>query len=94
MTLRRRTGTTNAFTTAPVTGHMVAFSPQEVVGLVSQGDARVTILPDVGQDLIAPREKDTLLIDGRVWQIMGPPHALYSGATLAGWRLWVRGGGA
>lgn len=90
MTLRRRTGTTAAFTDAAVQGFMVSFNPTEVAGLVQQGDARVTIGPDVG-DLTAPRENDVLAIDGKAWRVMGA-QALYVGATLAGWKLWVRGG--
>lgn len=91
MTLRRRVGTGSTFTTADVTGFMVSFSPQEVAGLVQQGDARVTITPNVGTTLAAPRENDSLLVDGKAWRVMGA-QALYAGTTLAGWRLWVRGG--
>lgn len=90
MTLRRRVGVTAAFTDATVQGFMVAFNPTEVAGLVQQGDARVTIGPDAG-DLTAPRENDVLSIDGKAWRVMGA-QALYVGVTLAGWRLWARGG--
>lgn len=92
MTLRRRVGTALAtFNSATVQGFLVSFAPQEVIGLVQQGDARVTISPDVGATLAAPRENDVLLVDGKAWRVMGA-HALYAGTTLAGWRLWVRGG--
>jgi hypothetical protein len=92
MTLRRRVGTALAtFNSAAVTGFMVSFAPQEVAGLVQQGDARVTITPDVGTRLAAPRENDSLVVDGKAWRVMGA-QALYAGATLAGWRLWLRGG--
>ncbi len=90
MTLRRRIGTGNTFRTAEVQGFMASFSPSEVSGLVQQGDARITIGSDAGT-LAAPRENDGILVDGKAWRVMGA-HALYAGATLAGWRLWVRGG--
>jgi hypothetical protein len=92
MTLRRRVGTAlTTFNSATVTGFLVSFAPQEVVGLVQQGDARVTITPNVGTTLSAPRENDSLLVDGKAWRVMGA-QPLYAGATLTGWRLWVRGG--
>lgn len=90
MTLRRRVGTTGTFTTASVRGFMVSFTPSEVAGLVQQGDARMTIGPDVAA-LVSPRENDTVLVDGKAWRVMGA-QALYHAAALAGWRLWVRGG--
>ena len=91
MTLRRRVGTAlTTFTSVAVTGFLVSYSAGEVVGLIQQGDARVTIGPDVGT-LTAPRDNDSLLIDGKPWRVMGA-QPLYHGAALAGWRLWVRGG--
>lgn len=90
MTVRRRVGTTGTFVAASVKGFLVSFSPSDVVGLVQQGDARITIASNVAA-LVSPRENDTVLVDGKAWRVMGV-QPLYHAAALSGWRLWVRGG--
>jgi hypothetical protein len=92
MVLKRRVGTGTTFTSATVRGFLVAFSPQDITGEVRQGDARVTIGSDTGA-LGVVRANDILTIDGQDWQVLGatPRHV---GATLAGYTVWVRGGGA
>lgn len=92
MTLRRRSGTSDAFTDVAIRGFMVSYNPSEIAGTIQQGDARVTLAPNAGA-LTAPRDGDFLVIDGAHWLIFGPPQALYVGAVLSAWRAHVRGGG-
>lgn len=92
MVLKRRIGTSYDFAEATVQGFMTAYSPEEITGLLMQGDARVVIAPVAGA-LATPAANDVLVVDGFDWTVMGatPRHV---GSTLDGWTLWVRGGGA
>lgn len=90
MTLRRRTGTTETYTDAAVRGYLSSFRPDQLTGGVRQGDAQVTIGPDTAP-LAGVATGDLLTIDGGTWSVLRA-QALYAGTTLAGWRLWVRGG--
>ncbi len=91
MTLRRIAGTGPGYAEATVQGHLTSYRPNEIAGLVKQGDARVTIGPSIGP--IAPplRAADQLVVDGRTWAVQGATPR-YSGGTLVGWELHVRGG--
>lgn len=94
MTLRRRVGTTAAFTDVTVVGRLRDFSPEQLVGGVMQGDAEAVI--DAGPVLAAagfapPRKGDLLVVDGRTWAVQGcQPRAI--GAQVVAYDLWVRGG--
>jgi hypothetical protein len=90
MTLRRRTGTTETFTDAAVRGYLTSFRPDQLTGGVRQGDAQVT-LGSATAPLSGVATGDLLTIDGASWSVLRA-QPLYAGATVAGWRLWVRGG--
>lgn len=92
MVLKRRQGTSDTFATVTVQGYLVAFAPGEITGEVRQGDARITIGPNAGA-LGAIRTGDFVAVDGAEWAVLGvsPRHV---GPAVAGYALWVRGGGA
>lgn len=90
MVLHRRIGKTDAFTAATVQGFASAYKPQELVGLVQQGDLKVVIGPDLGEIAAPPKKPDQILIDGRAYTIQGAA-ARYVGAAIDGYELWVRG---
>lgn len=90
MTLRRRVGTSAAFTSVDRLGKRVAFNPDEIQGALQQGDCRVTIGPDTGA-LGEVRRNDIVVDDGQEWLVMGCSK-IKAGAQLDGYRLWVRGG--
>lgn len=91
MTLRRRIGTTSTFTEAAALGVLRGFSPDELVGGVMQGDARVILDAAPLAALAPPRKGDFLVADGRTWSVQGA-HARMVGDDLAAYELWVRGG--
>jgi hypothetical protein len=91
MVLRRRVGTGESFLATDVQGYLVSFSPQEIIGAVQMGDSRVTLAPFTGT-IDVPRANDMLHIDGVGWRIMGVTSRKV-GTVLAGWTLWLRGGG-
>jgi hypothetical protein len=85
----------NGATPASVTllGFPRSYRPDEIQGGVVQGDQQVEILND---ELAAagwtaqPAHPDRLVIDGRSATVQGS-RAVYDGALLIGWSLWVRG---
>lgn len=86
----RRTGQSDL----TVQGVEAAFQPDEITGDVRQGDSTVNLLPDeiVAAGWPAPiRARDIVVVNGTSRQILGA-WPLYDGATLAGWKLWTRGG--
>ena len=77
-----------------VQGLLRHYAPQQVTGAIRQGDAQLFI----GNDEIAaaawpapPIARDRVTVDGFVWTIEGA-EAVWDGAVLAGWNLWIRGG--
>ncbi len=91
MVLRRLVGTGPGYHEVAVRGHLTSYRSNEIIGLVKQGDARVTIGPDLGPITPPLRAADQLVVDGRTWAVQGATPR-YSGATLVGWELHVRGG--
>jgi hypothetical protein len=94
MELRRRVGTTNAYTTVPIKGIFRSYTPGELVGGIAQGDARVVItnreIASTGWPA-PPTKGDQLVIGGRIWALMGAyPRTL--GEVVLVFELWVRGG--
>jgi hypothetical protein len=90
MVLQRRIGKTETFTSVTVMGLASAYRPQDLVGLVQQGDLKVIIGPDLGAISAPIKKPDQVLIDGRPYTIQGaaPRHV---GAAIDGYELWVRG---
>ncbi|MDB5415099.1 MAG: 38, APCd [Rubritepida sp.] len=88
--LQRRIGKTDAFTSATVQGKESAYKPNELVGLVQQGDLKVVIGPDLGAVAAPLRKPDRILIDDRAFTIQGATPR-YAGAAIDGYELWVRG---
>lgn len=91
MTLRRRVGTTASFTEADALGVLRAFSPEQLVGGVMQGDARVILDAAPLAALAPPRKGDFIVVDGRTWSVQGA-HARMVGDDIAAYECWVRGG--
>ena len=91
MVLQRRVGKTDAFTSITRFGKDSAYRPQDLIGLVKQGDLKVIIGPDLGAITSPLKTPDQILIDGRAYTIQGatPRHV---GTMLDGYELWVRGG--
>jgi hypothetical protein len=94
MTLRRRVGTTNAYTSVPIKGIFRSYTPGELVGGIAQGDARVVI---ANKEMAAaawpapPTKGDQLVIAGRIWALMGAyPRTL--GEVVLVYEIWCRGG--
>ena len=91
MTLKRRVGTSAAFTEASVTGYASAYRPEQITGLVRQGDLKVVIGPDTGAVAAPLKAPDMIVIDGRSYAVQGAT-ARMVGDAIAGYELWVRGG--
>lgn len=89
MSLKRRVGTTSAFTECTVYGRARFYQPQELTGQVVQGDRKIRVSQ---RDIAAaswpgpPKKGDFL--DGAA--VQGAEH-LYEGETLVGFVVWVRG---
>ena len=65
--LRRRVGTTNAFTDVTVDAVSAGYQPQELVGTIIQGDRKAVISNDEIEAASwpsPPRRGDLLVIDG------------------------------
>lgn len=93
MVLRRQTAV-NAYTPVTLNGVTVRFAPEELRGDIREGDWQVWITNDeiaAASWPAPPAPRDTLVIDGRAWQVQGC-ESLYEGANVAGYRLHVRGG--
>ena len=91
MTLRR--GPATAPIEVALTGFARDYRPEEVQGLVKQGDQRVEILDD---EIAAagwpspPKNPDKLDIGGRMTTVQGA-REIEVGGTRLGWSLWVTG---
>jgi hypothetical protein len=89
MELKRRIGTTSAFTACTVYGKDRGYHPAELVGGVIQGDRRIRIAQ---ADIVAaawpgpPKKND--LLDGGAVQGIQP---LYDRGAVVGFAVWVRG---
>jgi hypothetical protein len=93
MKLRRRIGTTTSFTDVDVYGADRGYKPQEIAGLLQQGDRSVTIgtAEIVTASWPAPPKKgDFLVIDGVSTAVQGAEPRYLGNAVLA-YILWVRG---
>lgn len=94
MVLRRRVGTTSAFTDVLVHGVTQTYKPGELLGGLVQGDQQVTI-SDADIDAAdwpgPPRKGDIIIIDGRTWALQGA-ETKYLGDAVLAHVLWVRGG--
>ncbi|PWC69103.1 hypothetical protein TSH7_01265 [Azospirillum sp. TSH7] len=89
MSLKRRVGTTNAFTECTVYGKARFYQPTELIGLVKQGDRRIRIAQsDIAAASWPGPPKVGDLLDGGA--VQGAEH-LYDGETLVGFVVWVRG---
>lgn len=95
MTIRRQTGVNPVvFSAVEVAAAVTAFRPEQLIGGVQQGDMRAEILNDEIADAAwpgPPRAKDSLLVDGKAWQIVGAT-PVFDGALCIGHALWIRGG--
>lgn len=91
MTLRRRVGTSATFTDAVVQGYATTYRPDEVAGLVRQGDMKVVIGPDTGAVSAPIKAPDMLVMDGRTYAVQGATPRMVAG-VVSGYELWVRGG--
>jgi hypothetical protein len=89
MLLCRRIGTTSTFTDASIYGRSHGYKPNELVGLVQQGDRRIRIsqLEIAAANWPGPPKKGDILDSGT---IQGA-EALYDGEALVGFVCWVRG---
>ena len=94
MRLRRRVGTTSSFQDVDVRGVSAGYKPDEVVGLVQQGDRRVTIsnaeIAAQSSYIGPPRKGDFLTIDGVQTSVQGA-EPKYLGSIILAHILWVRG---
>jgi hypothetical protein len=93
MTLKRRQGTTNTFTTVTVNGIAQGYKPTELVGGIVQGDRKVTISNAeiaAASWPVPPRKNDQIDIDGVTCTVQGC-ETKYLGADVLAHVLWVRG---
>lgn len=91
VTLRRRIGSTARFNEAETVGVLRAFAPEQLVGGVMQGDARVILDAAPLADMAPPRKGDFLVVDGRTWSVQGA-HARMVRDCAPAFECWVRGG--
>jgi len=93
MMLRRRVGTTNAFTDVSVKGVARAYQPNELLGGLQQGDQRVVIsskeIRDAGWPA-PPASGDLLVWNSSTRTVRGARH-IKIGEEILGYDLWVRG---
>lgn len=93
MKLRRRIGTTTSYNDVDVKGTDRGYKPDEIAGLLQQGDRRITIS---NAEIVAaswpgpPRKGDFLVVDGVSTAVQGG-EAKYLGTTVLAHVLWVRG---
>lgn len=83
---KRRIGTTSGFEALSVHGRARTYKPDELVGLVQQGDRKIRISALETGALGKPAKGDKL--DGGAVQGV---EDLYDGETLVGHVVWVRG---
>jgi hypothetical protein len=93
LTLRRRVGTTSAFTDCAPRGYDRGFKATELVGGIIQGDREVVI---GNAEIVAaswpgpPRKGDVVVIDGGSVTVQAA-RPMYVGTDIAAHILWVRG---
>lgn len=93
LTLRRRIGTTNAFTDVAPRGYSRGFKAEELVGGIIQGDREIVIAQ---AEITAaswpgpPKKGDITVLDGVTATVQGVL-TMYDGASPAAHILWVRG---
>lgn len=93
LTLRRRVGTTAAFTDVSPRGYSRGFKAEELVGGIIQGDREVVISDAeiaAGNWPGPPRKGDVVVIDGTSATVQGVL-TMYDGTERAAHILWVRG---
>ena len=97
MKLRRRVGTTSAFSDVEVRGISRGYKPDELVGQLQQGDRHVTIShaeivakPWPGPAAEPPKKGDFVVIDGTSTAVQGV-ETKYLGTIILAHVLWVRG---
>jgi hypothetical protein len=91
--LRRRVGTTSAFTDVSPRGCDRGYKAQELLGGIVQGDREVVIgnAEIAAASWPAPvRKGDVVVMDGVTATVQGA-RAMYVGTTVAAHILWVRG---
>lgn len=91
MTLRRRVGTSATFTEASVTGYATAYRPEQLAGLVKQGDQKIVIGPALGAIAAPLKAPDMIVLDGRSYAIQGATPRMVAGVVV-GYEIWARGG--
>lgn len=96
MVLRRLlTANPSTFTDVTVMGYLALFRAEQVgVGSIIQGDGTVQILNDEVAAAGWPgpvRAKDQMVIDGRIWTVLGSAE-VWEGGNLIGYSINVRGG--
>ena len=93
MKLRRRIGTTTSYNDVDVKGTDRGYKPDEIAGLLQQGDRRITIsnaeIATTGWPG-PPRKGDVLVVDGVSTAVQGS-EAKYAATTVIAHVLWVRG---
>ncbi|WP_207479567.1 hypothetical protein [Arenibaculum pallidiluteum] len=93
MTLRRRVGTTSAFSDVTVKGVADGYKPAELVGGIVQGDRQVTIS---NAEIAAaawpgpPKKGDFVMIDGVQTAVQGV-ETKHLATDILAHVLWVRG---
>ena len=88
MLLRRRLGATANFIEVSYMGVLHIYRPDELIGSVTQGDARVLL---GAGPAMTPARGDLLQIGGRTWSVMGVTPR-YAGEKATSYDCWVRGG--
>jgi len=94
MTLRRRLGTGTTFSSASTLGVLSSYGPDQLVGGIVQGDARIILdaVPIVAANLFPVQKGDQVVADGRTWAVQAPPRLRFDGPILCAIEVWVRGG--
>jgi hypothetical protein len=93
LSLRRRVGTTSAFTDCAPRGYSRGFRTEELVGGIAQGDREVVIANaeiDAASWPGPPRKGDLVVADGATLTVQGVL-TMYDGPDRAAHILWVRG---
>lgn len=94
MTLRRLL-TPSSVQDVTVQGYLAMYRPEQVgIGSIIQGDGTVQILNDEIAAVGWPgpvRARDQMIIDGRIWTVMGAAQVC-EGEAVIGYTISVRGG--
>lgn len=92
--LRRRVGMSSAFTDIALLGRIRDVRPDELVGGVKQGDAKVVVeaAPVLAAAGFAPpRKGDFIVAEGRTWAVEGC-ETRFIATGVDGYELHLRGG--